>query len=184
MTHELSALEERVLSSLRRIIRAIDLHSRELLRRYRLTTPQLTCLRFIRQHGLVNTGEIARGISLGQATLTGILDRLEQRGLLARRRSTVDRRCVLVELTEAGRELVATVPVPLQERFAQRLGKLGTEDRQRIDETLVEIVAMMEASDLDASPLLDTAASLAEAPAETTAAPPLVLVSGQGGGSG
>lgn len=189
MSHtDSSAFEERVLSSLRRIIRAIDLHSRELLRRYELTTPQLTCLRFLRRQGLVNTGEIARGISLGQATLTGILDRLEQRGLIARRRSTLDRRCVLVELTPQGQELVATVPVPLQERFAQRLGRLATEDRRRIDQTLEQIVDMMEATEIDAAPMLDTASSLAETPAEIAAGStpppaPLALVSGQGGGS-
>ena len=170
---ESSSLEERILTSLRRIIRAVDVHSRQLLRSHHLTAPQLTCLRHLRTTGPIHSGELARAVSLSQATVTGILDRLEDRGLVARHRSTVDRRCVLVELTDAGRELVATAPMPLHERFCRRLAELPEKRRDRIREVLDEIVEMMEVDRLDAAPVLDPAAVLASAPESSTANPPI-----------
>lgn len=102
----------------------------------------------------MNAGELARGVSLSQATITGILDRLEKESLVKRRRSSVDRRCVLVELTVKGRELAATVPTPLHERFSDRLTRLKEGDQLRIQEALDDVVHMLEARELDAAPVL------------------------------
>jgi len=178
---ESSSLEERILISLRRIIRAVDVHSRQLLRHHHLTAPQLTCLRHLRATGPVLAGELARGVSLSQATVTGILDRLEDRELVARRRSTEDRRCVLVELTDAGGELVATAPMPLHERFSRRLAELPEERRDRIRTVLDEIVEMMEAGRLDAAPVLEPAAVLVGSPEDSTASSPIQTEPNPGG---
>ncbi len=145
-----SAYEESVLRSLRRITRAIDLHSRQLATRYRLTAPQLVCLReLMREGGESTPGQLARTIHLSQATVTGILDRLSARGLVSRERSEEDRRRVIVRLTEDGRTVVRTAPSPLHERFAAALGRLGDEQQARIDEALEQIVQMMEVDDLE-----------------------------------
>lgn len=158
----LSTFERDILTSLRRIIRAVSLYSRQLLSRYELTAPQLTCLRHLLRHGPRAAGDLARGVSLSQATVTGILDRLERGGLVERRRSTVDRRRVEVFLTDAGRELATSVPQPLQERFARRLAQLPERRRKRIDRVLKEIVELMEATQVDAAPVLATEASMDE----------------------
>ena len=85
-----------VLVSMRRIIQAFDLHSRYLFRTYGLTGPQLVILQELSNSGEVSIGELAKTVSLGQATVTGIINRLEQRGLVMRRRSEKDKRRVLV----------------------------------------------------------------------------------------
>lgn len=146
--------EEQVIVALRRITRAIDLHSRLLLKRYGLTSPQLAALRVVARSQPVSVGGIARRIHLGQATLTGILGRLEKRGLVVRARADRDRRSVLVELTDAGRELVETAPPLLQERFHRGLSELPDWQRTMILATLQQVAAMMDAEQLDAAPLL------------------------------
>jgi DNA-binding MarR family transcriptional regulator len=145
-----------VVTALRRIIRAIDLHSRALVNRYGLTGPQLTLLRELVGEGELAVGELAKAIHLSQATVTGILDRLVQRGLVRRRQGDRDRRRVLVHLTQEGREMLARTPPLLQEHFTAQFAKLADWEQTQILSSLQRVVAMMEATDLDATPILTT----------------------------
>lgn len=156
------SLERGIVRSLRRIIRAVGLYSKELLRRRNLTTSQLATLRQLARRGALSAGDLARGISVSQATITGIVDRLESRGLVTRVRDMEDRRRVVIDLTEGGREVVATSPPPLHERFVLRLAELPTEEREEIARVLDRIVEMMEVEDVEASPVLATETTLAD----------------------
>ncbi len=147
---------ESILRSLRKIIRAVDRHSRKLSREFNLTVPQLVCLRQLILAGPSSPGTLAAGIYLSQATVTGILDRLETRSLIKRERSSPDRRKVKVSLTESGRQLARDLPWPLQERFAERLSAMPKEGQQTIDRTLKQVVDMMEAQKIDAWPIAGT----------------------------
>jgi DNA-binding MarR family transcriptional regulator len=154
--------EDNILRSLRKITRAIDIHSRQLAKRYELTGPQLVCLRQLRRSGTACPSDIAREISLSQATVTGIVDRLDAHGLITRRRSSSDRRRVEISLTPRGRKLVDSVPSPLQERFAERIADLPEENRELIDTVLRQIVGMMEAEQIEAAPMLQSGSLLAD----------------------
>jgi DNA-binding MarR family transcriptional regulator len=156
-----SPYAESILISLRRIIRAIDLHSRELEARFQLTVPQLVCLRGIAD-GSSNPSELSERVFLSKATVTGILNRLEDRGLIQRERKDADRRRVTVSLTEKGVDLLSSSPLPLQERFSTRLNELPPENQALIDRILRLVVEMMEAQELDASPYLAPAESLTQ----------------------
>lgn len=149
-------IHEQVLVSLRRIIRAIDLHSRLLLDRHGLTGPQLVVLKALIEFGETSVGELARYVHLSQATATGVLTRLEKRGLITRRRCDVDRRRILVRGTPAAAELLRSAPPPLQEQFLARFGRLQDWEKTLILSSLQRIVAMMEAEGLDATPMLTT----------------------------
>ena len=111
---------EQVLISLRRVIRATDLHSKQLVKTTGLTAPQLLLLQAIRDMGDVTIGQLAKKISLSQATVTTILDRLEKRELVKRVRSTTDKRKVHAYLTDKAVEILKEAPVPLQERFSEQ----------------------------------------------------------------
>ena len=93
-----------VLAAVRRIMHAADLRSRRLARETGLTAPQLAVLQAIADLGEVTTGRISADVSLSQATVTVILDRLMDRGLVERYRSPVDRRVVYSRLTKAGQQ--------------------------------------------------------------------------------
>nr|WP_301288476.1 MarR family transcriptional regulator [Natronospira proteinivora] len=139
---------------MRRIIRAVDLYSRQLSVRHSLTGPQLVCMRQLVSGGAMTPGQLAREISLSPATISGILDRLERRGYLTRERRPEDKRQVLVQLTEDGRTVAENTPLPLHERFTERLSQLPETRQAEIDRVLQEVVTMMEAEEIDAAPLL------------------------------
>lgn len=164
MSGAASDFEEDVLRSLRRITRAIDLHSRHLATTFGLTGPQLVCLRVVAEHGPLSPSQLARDVALSQATITGIVDRLATRQLLTRERTHADRRFVTVSITDAGRALVEAAPSPLQERFAERLAGLSDEEQAIIGLTLGKIVQMMDGSELAAAPVLTNESELASAP--------------------
>ncbi len=151
---EAGALAESILRSLRRIIRAIDQHSRRLSRKFNLTVPQLVCLRQLTVPGPSTPGNLASKVFLSQATVTGILDRLEARNLIRRERTDPDRRRVTVSLTDSGRRLAREMPWPLQERFAARLAAMAPREQEEIDQVLKQVVDMMEAREIDAWPIV------------------------------
>lgn len=145
---------ESILRSLRRIIRAIDQHSRRLSRKFNLTVPQLVCLRQLILSGPSTPGNLAAKVFLSQATVTGILDRLEARDLIKRERISPDRRRVTVSLTDSGQRLATDMPWPLQERFATRLAAMTEDGQQVIDRVLRQIVDMMEVREINAWPIV------------------------------
>jgi DNA-binding MarR family transcriptional regulator len=146
--------DENILRSLRRIVRAIDQYSRKLRRVFNLTIPQIITLHQLHEGGECTAGELARRVCLSQATMTGIVDRLAARGLLRRTRSETDRRRVMIDLTEEGREVVSIMPPPLQEQFSARLAALPPAEQEAIDRTLALIVEMMQAEGIEACPML------------------------------
>ena len=146
----------RVVEALRRIIRAVDLYSRSLIQKYRLTGPQLVVLKAIADGHPSSIGEIARAVHLSQATVTGILDRLESRELVTRTRSLDDRRRVIVSLSPGAEEKLRSAPPLLQEHFMQRFLRLEEGEQEKILASLERVVSLMEASELDATPILAT----------------------------
>lgn len=147
--------EEQLFASLRRIIRAVDLYSRYLTLRYNLTGPQLVCLRHLLRHGPMASGELARRISLSPATVTGIVDRLEKRGLVRRERSPDDKRRLRITLTETGLATARRMPPPLAETFSRRLNALPPAEREEIERVIAKVADMMESHDLPPDPLLN-----------------------------
>jgi DNA-binding MarR family transcriptional regulator len=149
---------EAVLVALRRVIRATDLHSKHLSKVAGLTAPQLLILQSLRDKGDRPAGEIAHDISLSQATLTTILDRLESRGLITRTRSDQDKRKVIASITADGREILRNAPMPLQEHFVRQFSNLHEWEQTAIISSLQRVACMMDAEDIDASPVLDVGA--------------------------
>lgn len=145
-----------VLVALRRIIRATDIYSQKLRKTVGLTTPQLLVLRTVARAGDVSLGRIARNLSLSQATVTTLVDRLERNGFITRVRSEEDRRRVFVRLTASGSAVISHAPDLLQDRFVARFEGLPDWERSMITAALQRTAALMDASELDASPVLLT----------------------------
>jgi len=150
----ISGTEEDILKSLRRIIRAVDLYSRKLMTQTGLSGPQVICLRQLALQGPMQTSHLADAVNLSSATVCGILNRLEQRGLVVRERRADDRRRVVVSLSEAGQDTVDNAPPALHDSFLFKLRALPTAQQLTIHQTLAQIVRMMSAGDLDAAPIL------------------------------
>ncbi|MFT4767298.1 MAG: DNA-binding MarR family transcriptional regulator [Glaciecola sp.] len=149
-----------VLVSLRRILRATSIHSRKLGRSVGITSPQLMVLGAVNANDGLTATEVANAVSLSQATITAIVSKLEDRGLLKRERSSVDKRRVHVSLNDAGREVLIQAPKPLQESFSRRFEALPRWEQLQLVSSLERIARMMDAEDLDAAPVLTDHADL------------------------
>lgn len=147
---------DQVLVSLRQIIRAIDLHSKKLERESGITGPQLLVMQQIGTKGEMTSGVIAREVSLSQATVTSIIDRLERKELLKRERSDTDKRKVIISLTEKGVQSLEGAPALMQESFVDAFNQLEDWEQSLILSSLQRLSDMMNATDLDAAPLLDS----------------------------
>jgi DNA-binding MarR family transcriptional regulator len=147
---------DEILVALRRITRAIDLHSKRLQKETGLTTSQLLVMDIISKLGSPSPSTIAREMVLSQATVTSLLDRLAKNQLVVRVKSDLDKRSVTVDLTERGQELVSQAPELLQAGFLNEFRKLPDWQRHSLIASLQQIAYMMDAEQLDASPILDT----------------------------
>ncbi|MEH6470848.1 MAG: MarR family transcriptional regulator [Halopseudomonas sp.] len=146
-----------VLVSLRRIIRATDLQSKRILKVCGLTIPQVMILRAIETLGDVTVKRISDDVSLSQATVTTILNRLQDRGLIERVRSQSDKRVVNARLTPLGRDTLEASPTLLHEQFIDRFESLADWEKTQILSSLQHVATMMDAESLDAAPMLDIA---------------------------
>jgi DNA-binding MarR family transcriptional regulator len=145
-----------VMAAMRRIIRAIDLHSRALVQRYGLTGPQLVVLKELVERSPQTVSSLAAAVNLSQATVTGILDRLERKTMIARERDSRDKRRVLVTPTPAAEDVLAGAPPLLQEHFTAAFSDLADWEQTQILSSLQRIVALMEAGSVEAGPILTT----------------------------
>jgi DNA-binding MarR family transcriptional regulator len=110
----------------------------ELFDRYDLTPQQYNALRLLRaEHpdGLPTLALASRLVSRAP-DITRLLDKLEQRGLIARVRPAENRRVVRVAITDAGLGLLKELAGPLRDCHARQLGHLTAEQRRALVELL------------------------------------------------
>jgi DNA-binding MarR family transcriptional regulator len=144
-------IEDHVIVALRRITRAADIHSHLLQRDFGVTGPQLSTLRVIHRMQPVPTGALARAAVIGYATLTGILDRLEEHGYVTRTRDPADRRTVILNMTKQGERLLASAPSLLQTRLRDELNRMPPGERATVLDSLLRVASLMEAEKPDAN---------------------------------
>jgi DNA-binding MarR family transcriptional regulator len=140
-----------VLKSLRRIIRAVDIHSKKLSQEYNITAPQMICLYSLQKHGVMTQSDMAKDVDLGMSTVNGIIDRLEAKGWIRRERDAKDRRKVFLELTESGIIQANGAPALLQDQLSNALQALPELEQAAIALSLERIVELMGAGHLEAS---------------------------------
>jgi DNA-binding MarR family transcriptional regulator len=122
------------------LLRTTDLLSRGLVRVLKtedLSATQYNVLRILRgsPDGLP-CGEIANRMITRDPDITRLLDRLEKRGLISRRRETKDRRMVMARITREGLKLLARLDEPVEEAHRKQLGHLGRERLRALSELL------------------------------------------------
>jgi DNA-binding MarR family transcriptional regulator len=149
---------DHALIALRQILRATEISSRALAKQCGLTPSQLILMEMIAKSAGATPGVLAKEISLSQATVTALLDKLENRELLERTRNEVDKRRVTVKLTEQGASILENAPSILQPRFERGFEKLESWEQSFLVAALERTVMLLDAEELDAAPLLDVGA--------------------------
>ena len=150
------ASSPQVFKAIRRIVRAIDLRSREVSRKTGLTIPQIVVLQGIKELGEVTTKVLSENADLSSATVVTILDKLEEKELIERYRSKSDRRIVHTKLTRKGSDMVNNLPGLLHEEFEQRFSECTPAQRVNLLRSIEQIAEMLNAHKLDAAAILTT----------------------------
>ncbi len=144
-----------ILVALRQVMRAVDLHSRQLARSHDLTGPQAIVLRELEcADAALAPGELARRISLSAATVSDILKRLQGKELIRRMPDPDDHRRVRIALSAAGRRRLAESPPLLQETFVSRFEALADWEQNLLLASVQRVARLMDAERIDAAPVL------------------------------
>ncbi len=134
-----------IIDNLRRVFQVVNEHSKKAERATGLTGPQLWAIKTIAQDAPIMVSELARRMYLHPATVVGIIDRLETRGLVLRVRSKEDRRVVRVELTARGEVLVKEAPQVAQGLLVSGLEKLKSNNLKTLAVSLDQLVGILGA---------------------------------------
>ena len=94
----------------------------------RLSLVHLNVLMTLEAEGPLPMGALAEAMDVSQASVTGIVDRMEQRDLVERQRGDEDRRVVRVGLTDEGRRLIGTLAAQRRDHVAQLLDDLTDDE--------------------------------------------------------
>jgi DNA-binding MarR family transcriptional regulator len=137
--------QDQIIAALRQIAQAIDTYSRQLLTEHGLSSPQIGTLRVLARQGRSTPTELAEALHLSPQTMAGILQRLEQRGLIQRQRHAGDRRSFVVQMTPEGQKAEAKAPPLLRDEFTSQLEKLPVWEQSMMLATLQRIAQMMHA---------------------------------------
>ena len=146
---------QELLISLRKVIRAIDLHSKHLNKTSGLTSPQLLIMLEIDKEYSINSSQVAKKVNLSPATVTNIIDRLENKNLISRVRYTQDKRKVGLYLTDDGKALLLKAPQALQQHFIEKFSNLEQWEQSQLLSSMERLSHMMDADKIDAAPLLE-----------------------------
>ena len=149
-------IPEEVLTSIRQITQAIDLHSRYLMKNHGITGPQLMILQIIQKLGLISVSEVAQNTSISISTVTGILVRLERQRFVKRVKSAEDKRKVMVGLTEEGVNFLLDAPESLQKSFIHSFNQLKKWEKLMILSSVQRLVSLLNAESIEVSPILAT----------------------------
>jgi len=142
---------EQLILSLRQVNRAVDLHSKQLNKKFGLTGPQLLVIKKIVELKGPMAKMVAEAVNLSPATVTTIIDRLEVNKLVQRKRSDYDKRRVELFVTDKGASLLLQMPQLLPTTFITQFQALGSWEQNQLLSSVQRIVDMME-SESDAIP--------------------------------
>ncbi len=138
-----------IIFQIRRLMQAGSLYTKELNKKHQVSSAQLNCLLALYENGPLSSSQIARHIFVKPSTVTGIIDRLEQKGLARRTRQSTDRRVITIELTESGERLSENAPPPIQQKIMDGLSRLSAREAESILQGLQTLTQMLEVHDLE-----------------------------------
>jgi DNA-binding MarR family transcriptional regulator len=153
-----------ILIKIRKIVRSVDIESKKIQKEHGVSIPQVLCLSFLHQSPNYQStqGEIRKFLNLNPSTVSGIINRLEKKGLLARLPKSGDKRVVNIALTSAGDKLLSTIPALLHVQLSEKLLGLQPEEIKTVIDGLDILVNLLDIKELDASPVITISESLDE----------------------
>ena len=137
-------------------MRSLNLESKSIQKEFGLSIAQLLCLGHLQKSQGYKSShkDLMALLSLNSSTVSGILNRLEKRGYVARLSNEKDKRSKSIVLTASGIKLLEETPNVLHDRLSERLDQLSEQDKEMVQKSLQIIISAMAIKGMEASPLL------------------------------
>lgn len=129
-----------VVNCLRKLFKAIHEYSKAMQARTGFSGPQIWALRILESNPELSLGGLAERMFAHPSTVSGIVDRLSERGAVLRRVDSDDRRGIRLSVTAAGRRVVKTGPPPVQQGLSRTLDGMPAGRLRSLRRSLEEIV--------------------------------------------
>jgi DNA-binding MarR family transcriptional regulator len=108
--------------------------------RLNLSVPQLRVLHLLVYDGPLTPGALAQSLGVAPSTVTGLCDRLLDRGLVRREEDPTDRRCTRVVATDQGHDLVTEHLSSTREQLLRFMALLSADERRLVGDALAALV--------------------------------------------
>jgi DNA-binding MarR family transcriptional regulator len=145
-----------ILIKIRKIVRSINLESKKIQKEYGVSIPQVLCLSYLHNcpNYLSTQGEIRKFLNLNSSTTSGIIDRLEKKGYIARLPKFGDKRVVNIALTSDGDRLLDLLPSLLHEQLSEKLKELDENVLRGVESSLDTLINLLDIQGVKASPVI------------------------------
>ena len=148
-----------ILIKLRKIVRSINLESKQVEKQQGVSIPQLLCLQFLAEQEdfRANASKLKEFLNLNASTISGIINRLEKKGFVTKLPKATDKRVTLITLTAKGMELIDNAPITFQQKLSEKLQALPQNKLQTIIEGIELLTELMEvdADQYDVLPIIN-----------------------------
>ena len=153
MSAENELIIKEIVDAIRRLYRAVYLDSAKMSRQFGLTGSQSGVLRNLVAHGPLSSAALSRRLYVTPSNITGVIDRLERKGLVERVRKEGDRRIALITLTEKGDELSKSLPDPIEKKLISELGDLEMEHVQLLSMAMNQVLNLIDTKGVESAPM-------------------------------
>jgi DNA-binding MarR family transcriptional regulator len=145
-----------ILTQIRQIVRSVNIESKRIGKEYGISIPQLLCLNFLNAKPSFQGShkEIKGFLKLNASTVTGIITRLESKGLVARLPKRDDKRVGLISITAQGVDLLEKTPELLHQQLSSKLKKLSPEQLGKLQTSFETIIDFLNIDEVDAAPII------------------------------
>ena len=138
-TSDRRQLTESIMAQFRSALRELRCMSGDRMRRADVSFTHFHIVSMLERHGEVPMSRLAEMLDVSLSNASGVIDRLEDRGLVERIRVPDDRRVVLVRATDGGRSMLATVEVLKDEMLLNVLDRLAPDQLDRLAGALDDV---------------------------------------------
>jgi len=147
---------EKIISELRKIMRALNVESKRIQKNFGVSIPQLLCLIYLSRARAyqATTKTLSEELSLNPSTISGIISRLEKKGYVARLPKRDDKRITHITLTAEGAKLIKSSPILFHQRLDDRLSMLSAQQLNEVERGLQLITEILGLSDWNVAPML------------------------------
>lgn len=136
--------ELEMLNILRKITQSLDLCSKDLEAKIGLSLPQILVLKELQNSDKISLSELASKNHLSSATLSGIIERLVDKKLIAKSKNSSDKRSFELKLTREGKQLIQKSGSILGAQFDEEMTQLKDWEKTSMFATLMRVADIID----------------------------------------